>query len=111
MDRKTIKKVLFVTIILMILVLYGCSSIDQKSAENIAAQFVKKNVKVFSKGDESNIDYPSYQITSLNSYKEGKLWIVNMHIEGSFGNETKKNDIVVKVSNKGEVLDLKAGKI
>ena len=82
----------FIAISLFLLFLIGCSSIDQKNAEWIAKNFIEERVKFFSTEEDEKKDLPQYDITSITSYKEGRLWSVVLHIESKLNNETKDND-------------------
>lgn len=95
----------FILVGLFLLFLIGCSSIDQGHAEWIAKNFVEQRVKFFSTEEEEKKDLPQYNISGITSYKEGKLWSVVLHIESKVKNETKDNDLVVKVNRKGKVVE------
>jgi len=67
--------------------------------------------KIFSKEENETKNVPSYNISSITSYKEGGLWAVVLHIESTMNNETKDNDLVVKINKKGEVIEFNGKKI
>lgn len=91
-------------VILFILFLAGCSSIDQNHAEFIGKNFVRERVKFFSAEDEGKKDLPQYDISSVTSYREGRLWVVVLHIKSYVDNETKDKDLIVEVDRKGKVV-------
>jgi hypothetical protein len=97
-------------ILVLCLLLVSCTSIDKSQAEAIGVSFVKQNVKFYSK-EEVRIDLPSFEISALNSYKEGSLWVINMHVESKLLNETKKNDLFIKINSKGQVVDFNGQKV
>ena len=98
-------------IILFLLVLVGCSSIDQKRAESISKNFVEERVKFFSAEEDEKKDLPRYDISSITSYKEGMIWVIVLHIESELDNETKDNDLIVKVDRKGDVIEFNGKKV
>lgn len=101
----------FIAIILLLSSLAGCSSIDQKHAEWIARNFVNERVKFFSQDESERKDLPLYDISNTTSYEEGRAWTVVLHIESRLDNETKDNDLVVKVNRKGKVVEFNGKKI
>ncbi len=94
-------------LILCILVfsIYGCSQITQQSAESIAQDFVGKRVKFFLREGNLTKEPPKYEMRIISSYKENNIWTVLIHISSTLGNETKANDLVVKVDSKGKVIE------
>lgn len=92
-------------ILIVMLLISGCGSITKDEAEEKAMEFIKKNVKFFTKEGNSTLDVPQYAIKDVSSYTEGKNFIVVAKISSSFENETKQNDMIVKVNPKGEVIE------
>jgi len=101
----------FVIVSLFLLFLIGCSFVDQKHAELIAKNFVNQRVKFFSQDEEIREDLPQYNISSITSYKEGGTWTIILHIESKLNNVTKDNDLVVKVNEKGDVMEFNGKKV
>ncbi len=104
------KRILMIIFLISLILLQACSSIDQSHAEYIARKFVEQRVKFFSAEADSDTDLTEFD-TTINSYQEGKVWVVNMHVEAKMDNETKKNDIVIKVNQKGEVVEFNGNKV
>jgi len=86
----------------------GCSGISQKDAEEKAIEFVKSKVKFYTKDSSQTKIISAPVASSIDSYKEGQNWVVIMHILADSGNGTKKSNILVKVDNKGNVVDFKS---
>ena len=105
MSSKTLAAIYIIGIAAL---LSGCSSISQKDAEEKATEFVKSKVKFYTKDFNQTKIIPEPVVSSIDSYKEGQNWVVIMHILGDSGNGTKKNDILVKVDDKGKVVDFKS---
>lgn len=97
--------------LVLVLLLAGCSSIDKKQAEQKAVEFVNKNVKFFARQENSTLDLPRYSVGSITSYPENDKWVVVMHVSASLGNETKKNDLIVKITRKGEVVEFNGERV
>ncbi len=91
--------------VFILLLVTGCAAIGQKQAEAKAVQFVDKNVKFFSREENSTLNLPKYSIDSVDSYRENKNWVVLIHVSAKAGNDTKKNDLVVKLNAKGDVVE------
>ena len=90
----------------LMFLLAGCSSISKNDAEQRAADFVKQNVKFFAREQNSSVvGFQQYSIDSLSSYKESGNWVVAMHVTASLGNETKKNDMIVKLDGSGNIVE------
>lgn len=105
-------KVIFLIGAFAVLLLAGCSSaIGKIEAEQKAIQFVNKNVKFFARQENSTLDLPRYAVESITSYQQGSNWVVAMHVSARLGNETKKNDLVVKMNRRGDVLEFNGEKI
>lgn len=85
--------------------LAGCGSITQQQAEQTAISFIDANVKFFTEGGEERVIHNTYTVSGINSYTEGKNWVVVAHITANLEGEEKKNDMVVKVDRKGEVVE------
>ena len=106
------KSMMKIFIVLCLLALVsGCSSISKTDAEAKSLAFVNENVKFFSKEGDSTLNLPQYSIDSMTSYQEGKDWVVIIHITADVANETKKNDLVVRVNNKGQVSEFNGQKV
>lgn len=88
--------------------LSGCSGISQKDAEEKAIEFVKSKVKFYTKESNQTKVISDPVASSIGSYREGQDWVVVMHILADSGNGTKKSDILVKVDEKGNVVDFKS---
>lgn len=91
--------------VFILLLINGCAPIGQKQAEAKAVQFVDKNVKFFAREENSTLDLPKYSIDRIDSYQENKNWVVLIHVSAKVGNDTKKNDLVVKLNGKGDVVE------
>ena len=97
--------------LLFLLMIGGCAAIDKTKAEGVAAEFVNKNVRFFAKQENSTLGLPQYSIDSITSAYKDKEWIVVMHISSKVGNETKKNDLAVKLNSKGNVVEFNGQKV
>ena len=100
-----VNKVKLFSLMIFVLLLSSCSSITKEQAETNAVKFINTNVKFYVKDQNSTVALPQYQVEGVTSYKEGSNWVVIAHVSAKASNETKKNDLVVKLSSKGEVLE------
>ena len=107
--KNFIKKILFILFVLFFI--NGCSSINKEKAESNAVEFVNKNVKFFAREGDSALDLPTYSIDSIRSYQQNKDWIVVMHITSKVDNEEKKNDLMIKINKKGDVIEFNGRKV
>jgi uncharacterized protein YxeA len=105
----TVKKILFM--LLAVILISGCSSINKENAEVKAKEFVNEKVKFFTREKNATLNLPAYRIDSITSYQENKNWVVVMHVSAKVGNETKKNDLIVKINKKGEVIEFNGRKV
>ena len=96
---------LLFALLFALLALPSCSSISQQESEKTAVNFINSNVKFFAKEQNSTLALPKYTIDSISSYRENSDWVVIMHVSASTINETKKNDLTVKVDNRGRVVE------
>jgi len=96
---------------LILLLINSCSGINKSQAEAKSIQFVNNNVKFFAREGNSTLNLPQYTIGSIKSYQENKNWIVAMHVSTGVGNETKKNDLLIKLNNKGDVIEFNGKKV
>ena len=76
-----------------------------------AKVFVKKNVKFFSKDADSSVTLPTYNFDSIISSLKNNVWIIDMHIQAQYKNESKESDINVKLNKKGEVIEFNGQKV
>ncbi|HLG23425.1 MAG TPA: hypothetical protein VI564_00680 [Candidatus Nanoarchaeia archaeon] len=106
MNKKT-----FALLFLLALFIYGCQEISQGDAEKKALDFVNKNVRFYAKEQNETSVLQEYKVESLSSYKENSQWTVLMHISSEYQNETKKNDLTVKLNGKGDVTEFNGKKI
>lgn len=97
--------------LILISLLSGCSVITQAQAEAKAIQFVNQNVKFFSRQENSTLNLPQYTLDSIKSYRENKNWIVVIHVSAKLGNETKKNDLTIKLNNRGDAIEFNGKKV
>ncbi len=93
------------------LFIIACSKISKKDAEGIARGFIRTRVKFFAKGEGGSMDLGSYNISKIKSYEENRHWVVILHIESKVGNETKDNDLVVKIDKNGKVFEFNGMKV
>ena len=96
---------------ILVLMLIGCTGITQADAEAKAKQFVNQNVKFFVSEENSTTNLSRYNVDSLTTYQEDKNWVVVMHVSAKVSNETKKNDLVIKLNNKGDVVEFNGQKV
>ena len=89
----------------------GCSGITQTQAEAKALEFVNQNVKFFAKVENSTLNLPQYNVSSVNSHQENKNWVVIVHIFAELDNSTKKNDLVIKLNSKGDITEFNGKKV
>ena len=95
----------------ILILINGCSSINKDEAEAKAISFINEKVKFFAKEENSTMDLPQYSIDSITSYQEGKNWIVLTHVSSKAGNETKSNDLTVKLNSMGEAVEFNGRKV
>ena len=100
---KHLIKILFM--LLALILINGCSSINKDEAEVKALEFVDEKVKFFAKEEDFTLNLPKYDIESITSYQENKNWVVVIHITARVNGETKKNDLTIKLNRKGEVIE------
>lgn len=98
------KRFFFMVPVLFLIV--GCTSITQDEAEAKALQFINENVKFFAREENSTLNLPGYRVESMTSYKEDNNWVVAVHVSAELDGEIKKNDLLVKLNRKGEVIEL-----
>jgi hypothetical protein len=97
--------------VFLLVLVNGCSAITKERAEAEAVKFVNENVRFFTREANNTLGFPDYSIDSIESYKEGKDWVVVMHISAKRGNETKDNDLAIKVNNKGQVVEFNGRRV
>jgi len=91
------------TLLTLVILLSGCSGIEQAQAEQIALNFIDKNVQFFSKAGEERVSHKQYTVNGITSYQEAGNWVVITHISAQLEGEEKKNDMVVEMTKKGKV--------
>lgn len=97
------RKILIISAMIIVLLMSSCSQITKEQAEAKAIRFVKEKVKFYTKGNGSDLDFPSYDFSSVTTYKERNSWVVIIKVT-TIKNESKKTDVVVE-------LDARNGKI
>ena len=103
------KKIAAILLVFATFILIACSKeISQNEAQEKALQFVKAKIKFYTKNDNQTNIVQEPKTSSVDSYKDSDFWIVTMHIVGESANGTKNNDLMVKVDQKGNVIDVKA---
>lgn len=102
---------LFIFAIFILLLINSCSSVNKAQAEAKAMQFVNQNVKFFAHEENSTLNLPQYTLASIKSYQENKNWIVVMHVSAEVGNETKENDLRIKLNNNGDIIEFNGKKV
>jgi|SRR3989338_5048611 len=106
------KKILLViSLIITLLLIDSCINITQPQAEAKALQFVKQNIKFFARDENSTVNLPEYTIGSITSYGESKNWVVLIHVSSRLGNEIKKNDLIIKLDNNGDIIEFNGKKV
>ena len=105
------KKVVWALTIIFALSFMGCKNIEKEQAESIAKAFVGKNVGFYAKGEEVPVSVPNYELTVRDNIKEGKTWVVVIHISSIVNNETKGNDVAVRINNEGKVIEFNGVKL
>lgn len=96
-------KIKIIPLISLFLLVCACSQIKQEQAEAKAIRFVKDRVKFYTKENSSELDFPSYNFSSVRSYKEKNLWVVIIQIKTT-KNQSKKTDVVVELNARdGEI--------
>ena len=99
------KNILIFFVALLIIQITACTTINQDMAEAKALRFVKERVKFYTKQNDSDIDFPIYNISSVSSYKEKNTWLVFIHITTTAKNETKTTDVNVELdARNGNIL-------
>ena len=95
-----------------VIILSGCSAaISKEQAEAKAVLFVNSNVKFFAKSQDETTNLSAYKVDSTDSYKENNEWVVVMHVSSELGNETKKNDLTIRIDSTGEVSEFNGQKV
>lgn len=99
--------VFFQSFLLIFILLFanGCTYITKDEAEAKAAEFVGKNVKFFAREDNLTLKLPQYRIESMTSFRQNSDWFVVMHVSSKLGNQTKNNDLSIKLDGKGNVIE------
>lgn len=87
------------------MLLSGCSQITKESAEQKAVDFMNKNVKFFAKEGESKQNVTSFNIDSVQSFKDGNSWLVVIQVSSYVMNETKKRSVPLKIDSSGRVTE------
>lgn len=93
-------------IVVLVVLLLGCSGISKEEAQAISEKFVRKNVRFFARDETDTVDLPIYTVEHKHSFENENGWAMIMHVSATLGNETKKNDVVVEVSKNGEIVSL-----
>ena len=108
----SIKNIFFLIIILLLI--NSCASINKNQAEAKAVEFVKQNVKFFAREENSKnstLNLTQYSVESMTSFQEKSNWVVVMHVSAKAGNTSKKNDLVIKLDRNGDVAELNGKKV
>ena len=95
----------FISILILIFFIAGCRSLPQGQAESVALRFVSDNVKFFAIEEDHPQVISAMDEPTVNSYREGDVWVVAVHISGMVNGTQKKNDLVVKVGKEGKVVE------
>ena len=95
----------------VLILINGCASINKSTAEAEAIKLVNEKVKFFAREENSTVDLPKYSIDSITSYQENKNWVVVMHVSSKVDNETKKNDLTIKLNRKGQAIEFNGREI
>ncbi len=94
------------------IVLSACAaSVSQSQAEGIALEFIKQNVKFFTKGDNASSLVDEVTVPTATSYKEGDVWVIAVHVSTVVEGIEKKNDLIVKVDEDGKVVEFNGQKV
>lgn len=101
---------IWIVAVFVLMTLSGCSGITKEEAEKTAKEFVGKRVKFYTKEDDLSAG-SRYSIRASNSYQENGMWVVVVHVSASTKNETKKNDLTVKIGKNGEVAEFNGVKV
>ena len=103
------KKIIFV---LFAVLLAGCAAqITKKQAEDTAVVFISKNVRFFSKYHNETVNVNKINVSGVESYQEDKNWVVVMHVASNVINESKKNDLTVRINSQGEITEFNGKKV
>lgn len=101
-----------IVLLMMVLGISACSQgITQENAEQIAQEFVAKNVKFFIKENNSSSLVGEVNVPTATSYQEGSLWVVAIHVSSQVDDTLKKNDLIVKIDRKGNVIEFNGQKL
>ena len=94
--------------IFLLLLLVGCSSINEKEAEAIAKVFVKNHVKFYAKTSNQSVDITTYDLKTVGINKQGNRWNVILNVSAKQGASEKKGLLFVVVdAKKRDVVNLK----
>ena len=87
--------------LILLLFLVACSSgITQEQAAGNAKDFIQKQVRFFATDGDIPQTLFEYQFTAEDSYETDSEYVFAYHVEATYGNETKKNDITITVDKK-----------
>ena len=105
------RSVFFIICMLLSLLFAGCSSLSQSEAESIALSFVDQNVKFFARPEGQPEVVTTMNPPTFSSYREGSGWAVAVHVSGTINGTQKKNDLLVRVSDQGKVVEFNGKQI
>ena len=100
-----------IVLIVISVLLIACQSLSQKDAEGIALRFIDDNVKFFAQGKNDSTIIEKVNPPIASSYREGKLWVVLVHVSSELNGTEKKNDLIVKVDKNGEIVEFNGKKL
>ena len=87
----------------------GCAKaleVSEEAAQVSAEQFIREHVKFFSRNGSSTVDLPEYRFERTMSTEEKGFFAIAMHVTAVLGNDTRENDLFVKVDKKsGKVVE------
>ena len=95
-----INKKIIILLMVIVILLSACSQITEEQAKMKAIRFVEDRVKFYTKRNDTDLNFPSYEFSSVTSYKEGPTWIILIKITSLIDNITKDTDIFVEVNSR-----------
>ena len=96
----------------LIIIIAGCSSyLPQSAAEQTAEAFIKERGNFFSTNASAQLDVQDYELSVTRAERNDDYWFLVYHITASFGNDTKKGDVALKVSHENKVIEFNGQKV
>jgi hypothetical protein len=104
---------LLVLVVPLILMLAGCSlGISKEDAIAIGRETVSAQTKFYTKVGNVTRTISNISITSESAYRDGDVWNVVFHVQGTDElGDIRQNDVVVVLNKQGDITGVGSGKI